>query len=403
MRNWLRSRGVATTHVPETAPSTPIGRPRRRPRPTNVAAIAVLVVAAVVAAVIGHHAHAGPAAAVVGPARIPTSAVERETAAIRGEALYAAALRGGATLAVVAPVAPGFVASADGDPDDLRVVATGPTGTRPLTTADLDAQVLTRLLYVSALRQQLAAHHTSPRAVEMLDGAEQARADAGTDQAGRPIYDDLPAWYRTELGTRAADVEALVRALVGPNAVTSADVAAAYRQQAAFQFTDVCLRSELVDPASAAAAAVALAASPANGRNDGCAPMSGWANDIAAAVGRTPVGATATVSRLGRTAVLEVASRTTQPLSAVAGVVRAELLARFTDLVDQTVEAQLALDKVTVAAQYGIYRSFASDHEVLPPDALTPASPRTNPIQRQVTTTTVPGSPSGHGQFDPFD
>jgi hypothetical protein len=83
--------------------------------------------------------------------------------------------------------------------------------------------------------------------------------------------------------------------------------------------------------------------------------------------------------------------------------VRAELLARFTDLVDQTVEAQLALDRVTVAAQYGTYQSFASDHEVLPPDALAPATPRSNRVPGQATTTTVPGAPSGHGQFDPFD
>ncbi|HWE56964.1 MAG TPA: hypothetical protein VG435_15750 [Acidimicrobiales bacterium] len=393
---------MATTEVHQAGPAASPLRRDRRPRPTTVAAIVVLVAAVVLAAVISRRDHVGPTAAVVGPNRIPSSAVERETAAIQGEPLYAAALRGAATAAVVAPLTPGFVASADGDPDDLRIVATGPTGTRPLTTADLDAQVLTRLLYVTALRQQLAAHHASPLATEMADGAQQARANAGTDQSGRPIYDSLPAWYRTELATRAADIEALVRVLAGPNTVTPAAVATAYRQQAPLQFTEVCLRSEVVDAASAKSAAAALVADPVAGRNDGCAPLSGWANDVAAAVGQTPAGSTVTVSRLGHTAVLLVSSRSTQPLSAVSGVVRAELLARYTDLVDQTVEAELALDRVTVAAQYGTYESFASDHEVLPPDALAPASASTTSLPGPATTTTtVPGG--GHGQFDPFD
>lgn len=361
---------------------------------TSRAAAALVVVVAVVAAVaLGRPGGGTPPAARVGPDRVAAATVDREVAAIEAQPIYRRALAGTSTLALAAPVSPSAVASATGDPDDLRI-SVAPVGgaslTRPFTTADLRAAVLTRQLYVVALRQLLAAHHTSPTAAEQAAGRQEARLGAGLEASGAPLWDRLPGWYQDELATRAADVLALERAVVGNGGITPADVEAAYARRLPGDFTTVCLRAEVVTPAGVAAARAAVAGGA--GRPEGCAPMSAWSADVAAAVGGTAVGAVApTVTRAGRSAVIAVVGRSTLPLSAAAGAVTTALSARYTDLINTLVEDQLGLQAVTVSAAYGTYEAY--DHQVVSPDALTPPAPGRAP---------APSAPAKQ-QLDPFD
>jgi hypothetical protein len=363
------------------------------------------VVAALIAAgLLGGGGGAGSVAARVGSQTITDRAVTREVAAIEGQPDYASALGAASTLALAAPVTPQALASAGGDPDDLRIdlaPAGGAASQRSYSAADLKASILTRLLYVAVVRQILAAHHLRPSAAELAEGREQARYESGETFAGTSLYDRLPSWYQAELAGRGADIEALERALVGTGGITDAQVRAAYEQRLPTDFTTVCLRSAVVatpGPGGAVpAAATLLAPGSTQARDDGCAPLGDWATDVQAAVRDVPVGHDAApVARQGKVALLAVTGRTTSPLSAVEGNVRAVLSARYSDAVNSVVEAQMALTPVTVASQYGTYERSGPVNGVVPPDALTP------PPAPGTGTTPLPAR-SGPQQLDPFD
>jgi hypothetical protein len=335
----------------------------------------VLVVSAAGAWALRPHSN-GPVAAQVGSTIITDRSVQREVAAIQAQPIYAAALSQADTLALSAPVDPKALAGAGGDPDDLLITLVpvgGAATTRPYTTQDLQASVLTRLLYVSVLRQLLIAKHVTPTAQELSNGREQARYESGENASGGYLFDELPAWYQSQLAQRGADIEALQRALVGNGGITEADVDAAYQQRLATDFTTVCIRAFEVTGAVTPTARAALSSDGSGVRNVGCAPMQDWTPDVVNSVASTPVGAIAPPVRRGdKVALLLVTKRTYLPLSAVEGNVWADLSARYTDLVNSAVEDQLALSKVSVAPQYGTYEDLGTIHGVLPPDALTP-------------------------------
>lgn len=363
----------------------------------------MLAGAAVAAAVVNGGAQNGVPAAKVGRDAIPASAVERETAAIMAQPAYSRALGAASTLALAAPVDPKAVASASGDPDDLRV-SFGPAddARRPYTAADMKAGVLTRLIYAAALRQVLASRRVTPTANDLADGLQEARLDSGTDAAGNLLFDRLPGWYQHELARRGADVEALVRSIAGAQALNPTVVERAYSQMVPSEFTVVCLRSVVVSSAGVDSGRRALQSRAAGTREDGCAPADQWAADVAARLRSLPEGATASVARNGRVAVILVERRTVLPLAAVAATVKADLSSGYTDLVDSMVEDRLAMEDVTVAPQYGTYESFGQIHDVLPPDALAPASPATT-MPRSTPSTPPPSAPIRGGQVDPFD
>jgi hypothetical protein len=327
----------------------------------------------------------------MGGSVVTTSQVNREVNAILSVPAYQHALQGLGTLSLAAPVSPKAVATATGDPDDLLITFApvgGRASSRPFTTADLAASVLTRLLYVTSLQQVIAERQVQPTEAQIADGHEQARVEAGADAHGVSIYDNLPSWYQHELTNRAADVEALAESIAGPGDVTARAVEAAYDRTAVSQYTTVCLRG--VSTSSPTGAAT-------SGTDEGCAALADWTPDVVAAVSRLPLGAsTPPLAHDGKTLILTVTSRTTQPLAAVAGNVVAEMLAPYVDAVDNLITAHLGLENVTVAAQYGIYENLGTTFGVLPPDALTPpASPgQTGP------STTRPALPPE--QFDPF-
>jgi len=377
---------------------------RHRPvlrQPTTIVAIVVLVAAAVAALSLRSSAGgAGAAAASVGGVTITEAAVEREVSAIQAQPAYAAALRNASTLALAAPVDPRAVMLARGDPDDLRVTlapANGVTATRPYSTADLRASVLTRALYVSVLQQVLRSRRVMPTIDERTEGRQQARYESGQDSAGGSLFDRLPSWYQVQLAERGANIEALERSLVGAGAISDAQLASAYQRRVPTDFTTVCLRVAVVNVDSVAAGRAALAGGGPGSRDAGCAPMGAWTSDVAVDVRSTPVGQVAApVQRGGRVALLLVTRRTELPLSAVAGNVRAQLSARYADIVNLVVENELAVLPVSVSAHYGTYENLGSTHSVLPPDALTPPSAATGqPVAPPVT--------SPPQRLDPFD
>jgi hypothetical protein len=334
----------------------------------------VLAGTAVAAGLLARHGSGGPVAAHVGHATISVASVEREVAAIRAQPVYASALGHVSATALAAPLDPKVVARANGDPDDLRITfAPSGNGLRPFTTADLKAAVLNRLMYVTALREVLAAKHAGPTTTEIADGRQEALLNAGTDASGRSVFTLLPPWYQQELSLRGADVIALVRVLFGTGGVTPQAVAEAYQRRLASDFTTVCLRSVVVAAGQETAGQAGLASG--RGRDDGCAPLALWAPDVVAAVANTPAGAaTRRVSRHGNVALLQVTRRTVVPLSTVSVEVHASLLTGYTDLINNMVEDELGLQAVTVAPQYGTYEHFGNLYEVVPPDALAPPS-----------------------------
>ncbi len=375
-----------------------VRRPRhpRLFRPTTWAAGLILLATGVVAAAVwslsstGGSISSGSAAARVGPSVITPAQVHNEVDAILAVPTYRQAIQGLGTISLSAPVSPKAVAAATGDPDDLLITfapAKGTSTTRPFTKADLEASVLTRLLYVTSLEQVLAERHVVPSAGEMADGRAQARVEAGFAPGGTSIYNTLPKWYQVELGDRAADVEALALSIAGPNAVTVPGVEAYYYRVALSQFTDVCLRR----------VGMSVAGSPqGTAVNEGCAPMADWTPWVAAAVSHLPVGTdTGQVRHDGKRLVLRVTSRTVEPLSAVAGSVIAEMLEPYTDVVDNIVTSHLGVEKVAVASQYGTYENLGTIFGVLPPDAFAPAAPL--PKAAGAAHTPLPRQ-----QFDPF-
>jgi hypothetical protein len=367
------------------------GRDRRRwVRPATVAAGLVLV-GIVIAAVVSSSSGSsdGPVAARMGASAVTAAQVNREVDAIVAVPSYQHSLQGLGTLSLAAPVSPKAVAAASGDPDDLLITfapAGGASSARPFTTADLAASVLTRWLYVTSLQQVLAERHVQPTAAQMADGREQARVEAGADTHGVSIYDHLPSWYQKELATRAADVEALAESIAGPGAVAAPAVEAYYDRTAISQYTTICLRGVSTGTRPAASAT-----------DEGCAPLAYWTPDVVAAVSRLPTGvSTPPLRHDGKTLVLTVTSRTTEPRTAVAGNVVAEMLAPYVDTVDNLVTAHVGLEKVTVAAQFGTYQSLGTTFGVLPPDALTPP-PSSGQSGLSKTRPTLPSE-----QFDPF-
>jgi hypothetical protein len=333
-------------------------------------------------------------AARVGSVTITAASVEREVAAISAEPQYRAALAQASTLALAAPVDPKAVASANGDPDDLRITL-APTGsgtTRAYTATDLRASVLTRQLYVTVMEGLLRSRHVTVTSEDLTLGRQEARVEAGQDRSGASLYDSLPAWYRDELARRGADVDALERSLVGDGGITQAAIGAAYLKMLPEAFTTVCLKATVVQSGGTSAAAAALA-SGTGGRDAGCAPVVDWATDVAADIRSVAAGTVAPpLQRNGRVAVLLVTRRSQLPLTAVAGNVRATLSTRYTDVVNSLIEDELALSKVTVSPQYGTYENLGTVHGVVPPDALTPP------------TGGSPGSQVSPPQrFDPFD
>lgn len=333
-------------------------------------------------------------AARVGVTSITATSVEREVAAINAEPQYKAALAKASTLALAAPVDPKAVASASGDPDDLRIslAPTGSATTRAYTVTDLRASVLTRQLYVTVMEGLLRSKHVTVTSEDLALGRQQARVEAGQDLSGASLYDRLPTWYQGELARRGADVDALERSLVGDGGITTAAIDAAYQKMLPNAFTTVCLKADVVQSGGTAAAVAALTHGT-GGRDAGCAPVADWATDVAADIRSVPAGSLAApIQRNGRVAVLLVTRRSELPLSAVAGNVRATLSTRYTDVVNSLIEDELALSKVTVSPQYGTYENLGTVHGVVPPDALTPPSggasgSQVSPPQR----------------FDPFD
>jgi hypothetical protein len=369
-------------------------------RPTTILAALVLAAAATTATVLHTRddTSTGPVAATVGATPVTASAVQREVAAIESQPAYLGALNQASTPALAAPVDPKALAAAGGDPDDLRVTLVpvgGKSTSRGYTTEDLQASVLTRLLYVTVMEQILAAHHVPVTASELVDGREEAVVESGQDASGHSLFGRLPVWYQDELARRGADVEALEQSLVGEGGITPAAVHAAYRQRRLDDFTTVCLRAAVVPAASASRARSELAAGGSGGQDEGCAPMGDWTAQVIGAVEHVGVGhLSGSLHRGDRVAVLKVTARTVEPYSAVAGDVRAELGSRYTDDVNAVVEDQLALDRVTVAPEYGTYENLGAVHGVLPPDALTPP-----------TKTTTPAKPARapRQRLDPFD
>jgi hypothetical protein len=359
---------------------------------------AVILVATAVTALVLQGSGGSSVAARVGSTTISNAAVNREVAAIQAQPEYEAALQNASTLALAAPVSPQAVASANGDPDDLRISLVpvgGAASTRPYTTEDLQAAVLTRLMYLGALQQLLAARHVSPTAAELLDGREEAQERSGIDSSGASLFDRLPSWYQTELAERGADVEALTNALVGTGDITPSALEAAYQQRQGTDYTTVCLHAIVVSPQAVAAGRAALLAGGAGSLNVGCAPVGSWTAAAVVAFGTVPVGGvSAPLIRNNHATLIRVTSRTVQPLSAVAGDVKAALDSRYTDLVNTMVEDQLGISKVQVAPQYGTYESLGEVHNVLPPDALTPPP---GPAPSGPPTTSPPQRP------DPFD
>jgi hypothetical protein len=332
----------------------------------------------------------GPVAARIGATDVSTTQVTREVNAILGVPSYQHALQGLGTLSLAAPVSPKAVAAASGDPDDLLITFApvgGASSARPFTTTDLAASVLTRLLYVTSLQQVLAERKVQPTEAQVADGREQARVEAGADAHGVSIYDHLPTWYQTQLAVRAADVEALAESIAGPGAVTASAIQGYYDRSALSQYTTVCLRA--VTPSSPSGSA--------SGTDEGCAALAYWTPDVVAAVSRLPAGAsTPPLRHDGKTLILTVTSRTTQPLGAVAGNIVADMLAPYVDAVDNLVTTHLGLEKVSVAAEYGTYQNLGTTFGVLPPDALTPPS---SPAKIGPSTTRPAPPPE---QFDPF-
>jgi hypothetical protein len=364
-------------------------------RPATVTAV-IVVAAVIVAAVVSSSSGSARrvVAARIGTSEVTEAQVNREVQAILAVPTYQRALQGLGTLSLAAPVSPKAVAAASGDPDDLLITFApvgGASSSRPFTTTDLAASVLTRLLYVTSLEQVLAERQVRPTAAQIADGREQARVEAGADAHGVSVYDHLPSWYQRELAVRAADVEALAESIAGPTAVTTSAVEAYYFRTALSQYTSVCLRGLTTSGGARRAT---------GGTDEGCATLADWTPDVVAAVGRLPTGAsTPPLSHDGKTLILTVTSRTTQPLAAVAGNVVAEMLAPYVDAVDNLVTTHLGLDQVTVAAEYGTYENLGTTFGVLPPDALNPPSPPSSPI------TTGPSSPRPAlppEQFDPF-
>jgi hypothetical protein len=367
-------------------------------RPTTILAALVVVITAVAAvAMESGGTQASAPAARVGDVSISPATLNREVAVLRSVPAYAASLSQSSTNALAAPIDPTAVAAADGDPDDLRIslAPAGGTATRPYTTVDLQAAVLTRLIYVVALDEVVVAHRVKPDAGDLAYGRDEAELAAGDDASGAGIFSRLPGWYQTELSQRGADVAALVRAIAGPDVVTAADVQRAYLQRLGTDFTVACVRSLLVTGAPTAAEGHTLATAGAGTRDEGCAPLTDWAPDVAAVIryaqtGQGPVS----VKRGGRVALLDVTSRQQIPLSSVEAEVVSGLYAQYADLIDTMVEDELGLLKVTVAPQYGTYENLGTLHDVLPPDALTPPT-RSGQYPTQVT--------SPPQQHDPFD
>jgi hypothetical protein len=361
--------------------------------------VIVLATSIVVALAEQRTGSGGPVAARVGAVTVSASAVEREVAAIDAQPTYVAALGRTSTMALAAPLDPKAIAAANGDPDDLRITfsAVG-SATRSYTAADLKAGVLTRLIYVAALRQLLALHHVAPSAVEVADGRQEARLHAGVDPSGASLFDRLPAWYQTELALRGADVEALIRFEVGTGGVTDADVQAAYQKRLASDFTTVCLRSVVVSGADEATGRAELQGGGPGTRDDGCAPLGQWSPDVATVIAAAPAGTVGpSVQRGAKVALLEVTRRIEIPLSAVAVDVRAGLLSGYTDLINKLVGDELSVLPISVAPEYGTYENADTLHEVLPPDALAPPTPAST-VPSFSPPTTRPRT-----ELDPFD
>jgi hypothetical protein len=367
-------------------------------RPTTWLAAGVLTASALAALVVGNHGSAtGSVAAKVGPTSIPDAAVDREAAAIQSQPLYKAVLSHASTLALAAPISPHAIAATNGDPDDLRVsfAAPGANNYRPYTISDLKAAVLTRLMYLAALRQVLADRHVSLTANDMAWGRQEARVAGGQDDAGAFLFDQLPKWYQDQLASRGAAVFALTRALVGNGGITAADVEGAYLRLVPTEFTTWCLRSVVIPAAAVSSGRSTLLAGEPGGRDDGCAPFGGWAPDVQAAIRNVAVGQVAAPVRRGqRVALLLVQRRVSDPFPAVEGSVRAGLDAQYSEPVNVLIQNKLALDDVAVSAHYGTYQHQGNIYSVVPPDALAPP-----PASRRPT----PASPPQRQQQDPFE
>jgi hypothetical protein len=348
----------------------------------------VIMAVACVAAGIVYLAGSSPSgtavAARVGPTVITTAQVQSEVDAILAVPAYRRALDSLGTLSMAAPVTPKAVAAANGDPDDLLITfapAKGASTSRPFTEIDLAASVLTRLLYVTSLQEILAERHIEPTAEQLTEGRGQARLEAGYASGGAPLYSALPRWYQNALAARAADVEALAQSIAGPSAVTSQTVEAAYFRTALSDYTYLCL---------------AKVGGGTGGRTDeGCAFAQYWSPEVIGLVSHLPVGsATAPFYYNGKRLAVVVTSRTVEPLSSVWGSVVAQMLAPYSDVVDNLVTSQLGLETVTVAGQYGTYENLGYTFGVLPPDAFNPPTPASKSTKRQ---------PPPRQQFDPFD
>jgi len=372
-------------------------------RGSTLVVVAVLGATGVAAAVMrgpagpGDALRAGDAARVDGAA-IARGDVLREVAAIKDQAAYAAYL-GHATTGASGALSP--LALGGGEPEDAlqRVPSQGvaPTAAaRPFGDEDLQAAVLTRLIYLRIVEEQLQARHVSVTAADTASAAEVAGATSGVDAAGAPLFDQLPGWYHSELVRRGAEAGALQAAL-GVPPPDDAAVAAAYDGLMASRFTDLCLTQVvLAAPADGAAARARLAAGapPAKvgtAEQVGCHPLSSLPSDVAEAVHDLDRGqVSAPVIGGARTAVFVITARTVRPLSAARGEVLATLQAKGSAALSRVIQDRLAVARVRVAYDYGTFARTGPQIGVVPRSSLPVTGGRTS-------------GDSGPQRSEPFD
>lgn len=380
-------------------------------RPSTLLAGAVLLATGVTAAVVApgraparSTLRAGDAALVDGAA-IPRSAVDREVAAIDGQPRYAATLArstvAGGTGALSATDVFGP------DPDDALY---GPPAATPAPTAsatsaapahrvtadDLRASVLTRLIFVRLVDERL--HGTAPTAAEQASARSVARAASGLDAAGHPVFDALPGWYRDALVDRGARAAALQRVLGLPTP-DQASITAAYLRDRATSYTQVCF-TQVVLSAPAAAGLARTRALLAHGgdpaqvgtaSDQGCHGPATLPSDVQAALTPLQPGqVSGLVSSASQRAVFVLRSRRVQPLTEVSAQVQTALQSRGTEVIARAVQDQLAVARITIAGDLGVFQRTGAHIGVVPLAELTVA----------------PGRGSGNSgpqQNDPFD
>jgi hypothetical protein len=342
----------------------------------TLGAVVVLLVAC------GHSA--APAAAKVGAQSITRADLTAEV-----DAIQHADAPPGATIAAGA-------AAADHEALVARVLM------RRIESEVVHAEVLKRKLTVDKADVEAAA----------LDARTVTERDApGT-------WDRLPAWYRSDLARRGADVVALQVALSG-TPITEGALRAAYQQGIATEFTVNCVRHVLVGSEAAAQQVEARLAAgdgfatvagqvstdtgtAAKGGDMGCATaaQAGYDPSVQRAIDTQAVDTPGPpVSTPAGWDVLEVTSRHVRSFDEAREAVRLTLLSASANRVRDLVAVRLRTVSVWVDAQFGTFDPGAAVLTVQPPhpgDARRTEIPGLNPVA-------PPGGNSGEQQPEPFD